>query len=264
MPRTLTESHQWVAAATIDLDVRQASRGVHRGTVRIPEATKIEVLEVYCFTGDTMCLTMDGPEQLGDLAGTSPMLLTQHFRVDGPDAGSRRDGRWVQAPVESFGVQPVLTVTLTRGVEQKQVRATRAHRWLVAHSGSGPYRTRVTQDLRSGMVLASLTPGDLGLLPPSPGDRLQWRVESVDNGRVEEEVFCAVVPDTHTFALDDFIWTHNCAMCRRPYEDVVGQPCSAFDSTEHLRGGPIGERAKRLHPHHDCEKYGCTLGRAIG
>lgn len=47
-----------------------------------------------------------------------------------------------------------------------------------------------------------------------------------------------------------------CAMCKRPYDDVADKPCSAAEGTEHLRGGPIGERRKRLH-NHDCELVGC-------
>lgn len=49
-----------------------------------------------------------------------------------------------------------------------------------------------------------------------------------------------------------------CAMCRRTYEDVGDGPCSAaVIGTEHLRGGPIGTRAKRNHPQHDCVATGC-------
>lgn len=37
-----------------------------------------------------------------------------------------------------------------------------------------------------------------------------------------------------------------CANCRKTYEDVADQPCSvAVIGNEHLRGGPIGVRAKR-------------------
>jgi hypothetical protein len=52
-----------------------------------------------------------------------------------------------------------------------------------------------------------------------------------------------------------------CIMCRRPFDDVSDQPCAAYETTEHLRGGPIGERAKRKHPDHDCDAYGCTEGQ---
>ncbi len=38
-----------------------------------------------------------------------------------------------------------------------------------------------------------------------------------------------------------------CACCKRNFEALVGQACSARDprTNEHLRGGPIGERKKR-------------------
>lgn len=36
-----------------------------------------------------------------------------------------------------------------------------------------------------------------------------------------------------------------CALCRRHFEDVADQACSAKINNEHLRGGPIGERKKR-------------------
>lgn len=37
-----------------------------------------------------------------------------------------------------------------------------------------------------------------------------------------------------------------CSNCRRSYEDVADQPCSVVVvGNEHLRGGPIGVRAKR-------------------
>lgn len=47
-----------------------------------------------------------------------------------------------------------------------------------------------------------------------------------------------------------------CAQCRRPYDDVAGQPCIAAVNRDHLIGGPTGERKKRSH-HHDCELVGC-------
>lgn len=53
-----------------------------------------------------------------------------------------------------------------------------------------------------------------------------------------------------------------CGLCRRPYDDVAGQPCVAAETTEHLRGGPIGERKKRKH-NHDCELFGCPTGAVV-
>jgi hypothetical protein len=44
-----------------------------------------------------------------------------------------------------------------------------------------------------------------------------------------------------------------CSRCRRPYSDCSDEPCVAVNprSSEHLRGGPIGERKKRGHASRD-------------
>lgn len=36
-----------------------------------------------------------------------------------------------------------------------------------------------------------------------------------------------------------------CSECHVTYERAVGKPCSAIESKEHLRGGPIGDQRKR-------------------
>lgn len=51
-----------------------------------------------------------------------------------------------------------------------------------------------------------------------------------------------------------------CRQCRRPWDDVSGQPCAAAENRDHLIGGPTGERKKRKHPYHDCAEFGCDLG----
>ncbi|MCB2088303.1 MAG: hypothetical protein KDD98_05685, partial [Sphingomonadaceae bacterium] len=44
-------------------------------------------------------------------------------------------------------------------------------------------------------------------------DRLRWTVQKVQPTNCVEEVFCAEVPHTHSFALDDNILTGNCFGC---------------------------------------------------
>lgn len=36
-----------------------------------------------------------------------------------------------------------------------------------------------------------------------------------------------------------------CDQCRKPYKRVAGSDCEAFESRDHLIGGPTGERKKR-------------------
>jgi DNA primase len=431
-----SEEHVWVAAATVELNLRQAKRAALRHSVRLPKERRIDVLDIYCFTGEMRYLTPYGPQDFHSTVGTTQMVLTQHFGEHGKTR-SRTDGRWVEAEIVSFGERPVRTVTLTRNGVRKQIRATGNHRWFASRSDGGQATPRelTTDDLKPGMVLASLTtrfaprqsiPSPFGVAhgvvygdgsrrnqhgntagtgtyidlwgdkdaqllryfndsptsavktpngsgvegvrvtqlpgffkePPPLGesvsylygwlagyfaadgsvgktgaatlcsarrenlefvqqvclrlgmtttgigvterkgygaektpvyrigfyhstlrpeffliaehrqrfidnraayDRLRWTVVDVeDNGEVEE-VFCAVVPDTGTFALEDYIWTHNCSQCRRTWDDVADEPCIAATSNEHLRGGPIGERKKRAHHRHNCELLGCEL-----
>lgn len=40
--------HDWVGAAYLPLDEKQAKHAERRGSVRMPETTKVEVLEVTC------------------------------------------------------------------------------------------------------------------------------------------------------------------------------------------------------------------------
>lgn len=48
MPQAVSRTHKWVVAATVDIPAGLAAQAFRRGTARLPEKTKIDVLEVYC------------------------------------------------------------------------------------------------------------------------------------------------------------------------------------------------------------------------
>lgn len=48
LSQAYTASHVWVVAATVTLTDALAKQAANRGTVRIPEETKVEVLDTYC------------------------------------------------------------------------------------------------------------------------------------------------------------------------------------------------------------------------
>lgn len=48
-----------------------------------------------------------------------------------------------------------------------------------------------------------------------------------------------------------------CEACKKFYDEIGDQPCSAAVSTEHLIGGPTGTRKRRVHDDHDCKLFGC-------
>lgn len=105
---------------------------------------------LHCLSAETLVLTPDGARPIGELAGgTHKVLTTCH--VDG-----RGGGKWVNAPISSFGVQPLMKVTLRRNGVDKVIHATDGHRWFVRRNrGTGHYRDEVlTKDLRPGQRLS--------------------------------------------------------------------------------------------------------------
>jgi hypothetical protein len=101
---------------------------------------------VHCLAGETGVLTPEGVRPIRDLAGTTARLLTTSH-----DDG-RGGGKWVDAPVQSFGVQPLMKVTLRRNGVDKVIHATANHRWFVRRSAG-------TASFRDGVLTANLQPG---------------------------------------------------------------------------------------------------------
>jgi DNA primase len=90
----------------------------------------------YCLAGETRVVTWEGVKPIRELAGTTARILTEV-------------GRWVDAPFFSFGVQPLMRVTLTRDGQRKVIHATPEHRWLLWGPRGSRYE-RTTAELRQG------------------------------------------------------------------------------------------------------------------
>jgi ribonucleoside-triphosphate reductase (thioredoxin) len=92
-----------------------------------------------CLGYNTEIITADGIKKIGDCAGTVQTLLT-------------RGGKWVDAPVRSFGHQKLMRVTLRRQGAEKEIYATPDHRWFAkdrrqAHRDKG-HSEFTTENLR--------------------------------------------------------------------------------------------------------------------
>ena len=100
----------------------------------------------YCLAGETQVLTWEGVKPIRELAGGTHRILGKH-------------GDWIDAPFRSFGVQPLMQVTVTRNGISKHIYATAEHRWFV-RSGRTQKSDRevVTSDLRPGHRLVSKFP----------------------------------------------------------------------------------------------------------
>lgn len=194
------------------------------------------VPQACCFAGDTRVITRSGTRAIRDLAGGVHWLMT---------AG----GKWVAAPVRSFGVQQTQRITLERSQRRKVIRATSEHRWITG---------------RGDVLTNQLVPGDMlgvetgecpsGTMPAPSGiargivygdghrlgrhtamdlwDSRRWRVVSVDPPGRMEEVFCATVPGTRSFVLEDNILTGNCDYVSVQVTSVA--PYSTFPSPQSL------------------------------
>src|SRR3990170_7436043 len=64
----------------------------------------------YCLAAETRVITWEGVRPIRDLAGGVHRVLG-------------RDGNWVEAPFYSFGVQPLMHLTLTRNRQVKEIFA---------------------------------------------------------------------------------------------------------------------------------------------
>lgn len=134
---------------TPDMHVIVQGGTIEEGALWIPGTVSVGRQGIYfCLAGETGVLTRRGIQPIRELAGTSPELLT---------VGDRGPGRWVTAPIRSFGVQPLSKISLTRHGERKVIHATAEHRWIVIDSSKNR-RDRRTSELRHGDSLASAFP----------------------------------------------------------------------------------------------------------
>jgi DNA primase len=100
----------------------------------------------YCLAGETRVLTWEGVRPIRELAGGTHRILGKH-------------GDWIDAPFRSFGIQPLLRLTLTCNGVSKEIYATPEHRWFV-RSGRTLTSSRevTTRELRPGHRLVSRYP----------------------------------------------------------------------------------------------------------
>ena len=100
----------------------------------------------YCLAGETRVLTWEGVKPIRELAGETHRILGKH-------------GDWIDAPFRSFGVQPLMRLTLTRNGIRKNIYVTAEHRWFVRSGRTlASSREVVTSDLRPGHRLVSKFP----------------------------------------------------------------------------------------------------------
>ena len=102
-------------------DALQGFQFLPAGRIVAGAGTDRTVTLFNCLAGETLILTAEhGLVPIGEIAGETVHVL------DG-------NGRWTEAPINSFGDQPVASVVLAGGYNgqmKKTIRATAGHRWI--------------------------------------------------------------------------------------------------------------------------------------
>ena len=143
----------------------------------------------YCFRGDTKILTKDGIKPLNGLVDKRIKVLNKNHE-------------WENATVKHFGKDVLRKLTLTRYGVKKDIYVTGNHRWFVITNEGRVVKT--TDELEVGMKIPYNTSKVWPQVKPC------WIVEAIIDTGIEDDVYCAVVPGTNSFTLDDNVLTHNC------------------------------------------------------
>ncbi len=109
---------------------------------------------ISCFAGETSVLTEQGCRPIAELAGGMHTLLTE-------------GGNWVKAPVVSFGYQPLWELVVGRYGQERTIRTTAEHRWLLRPKVAHHRTEAITSGLRVGDRLAYVFPKRPDDLRPS-------------------------------------------------------------------------------------------------
>lgn len=136
------------------------------------------ILGAPCLAGETQVVTFDGVKEIGSCAGTTQRLMTV-------------GGKWVDAPIRSFGTQSLMKIVLRRNSVTKTIFATPEHRWFVVYGNRSAVGSRTaerrTDQLRPGHKLAFTLPRSMATrgVEPSPFGIAQGFVfgDGSDKGR---------------------------------------------------------------------------------
>lgn len=91
-----------------------------------------------CFRGDVKILTRDGFIPIKDLVGKNAEVLGGN-------------GKWILSPIDSYGKQSLVKLTIKRNSESKEIYCTKNHKWFVDVNRE----IKETSELKPGDILSS-------------------------------------------------------------------------------------------------------------
>lgn len=156
-----------------------------------------------CFRRDTEFWTKEGIKNFRDFN-------------DGDQVTILGKNDWMPATVKNFGAQRLFKLTHKYNiVDTKEIFTTSNHRWLVKGAG-GELVEVTTTNLKPGDELAKCENFNIGRFTQN------FIVESIQETRDVEDVWCVVEPVDQCFTLSEGILTKNCAF------SVIDDPVRPF------------------------------------
>ena len=131
----------------------------------------------FCFAGETEFITWDGVRTLKETVGTTQRVLASGRPTEAFGQSEHHGsfgGVWVDAEIQSFGVQPLLRVTIARAGVTKEIYATKEHRWYINPRHGSAYR----YDRKKMVLTNGLSAGDR-LAPNYPTTRVKLNRDTV-------------------------------------------------------------------------------------
>lgn len=170
-----------------------------------------------CLAGDTPVLTREGWKLIAELAGKTATIVT-------------KNGKWVEAPFYHFGDQETYEIVFKSRTTETVIRATAEHRWFVLDENKN-HVEKTTLQLKVG-----------DLVPVLSKEEEFAEIVSITPTNKVEPVYCAVVPETHSFVIDGNILTGNCWFIAI---NSIDSFCFLFENL--MLGGGVGFSVRREH-----------------
>ncbi len=137
------EEAEYLYDSMFNLEAMYSGRALWQLGTPLVDEFKLADSLLNCFAHETEIITSQGIKKIGDLVDQNVEVMTEY-------------GKYVEAPVKSFGKQKLLKITLSKRGSKKEIFATPNHRWFVHRSkGIGGKVEVLTKDLRPGHKLPS-------------------------------------------------------------------------------------------------------------
>lgn len=157
-----TKGENYDIKVTVRKEIAPMVAALLEATDKLYDVNQHDTGAYNCLGAATPVLTRDGWFPIGELSGTEVELLTASAQ-GGP-------GRWVTAPIKSYGMQPLMRITLSRLGATEEIYATAEHRWFVnGRDTASRVKELTTAELVAGLRLKHCSPQSVATrTSPSP------------------------------------------------------------------------------------------------